>query len=179
MVDMDMALKQQILAFLSTKQGTVPTLTVAKACCGKRAAKKYVNPALYSLARENKVVKECGENGKNPRWRLATTTTTTSSSPDTSIFAELVANCVDASLEDRGEKAKTRSLSVIVRFPDKATLDYTTDTLGGDDWIASFEAGLDEIGKSTWRIDDVIEVNKFISQEEAELFGCVDYIQKT
>jgi len=62
----------EILSILSTRS-EVPTLEIAKAVYGSKASARMINPILYSLERERKVVKISEANGTKPRWSLILT----------------------------------------------------------------------------------------------------------
>jgi len=60
----------QILDYLEGKNDPVRTIDIAKQVYGPKATKKSINPSLYRLQKEGKIVKIAEENGANPRWKL-------------------------------------------------------------------------------------------------------------
>ena len=61
-------LKTQIITFLSAAQNPVPTLEIAKKI--GLTTTREVNPFLYKLQTEGKVIKTAEDNGSKPRWSL-------------------------------------------------------------------------------------------------------------
>ena len=61
---------EKILRFLAEKKEPVPTLVIAKQIFGDTAVAKMINPLLYSLAKQGKIVKTSESNGTKPRWSL-------------------------------------------------------------------------------------------------------------
>ena len=67
-MDEDLVLLQ-IYDFLQDKDYT-PTIEISRAVFGKGATKKMVNKHLYTLLKENKVVKRCEDDGTKPCWKI-------------------------------------------------------------------------------------------------------------
>ena len=63
-------MESKIIELLTGQQDPVPTIAIAKYCCGNVGTKKSVNPTLYRMEREGVLVKTAKENGADPRWSL-------------------------------------------------------------------------------------------------------------
>lgn len=68
--DTPMELETKILALLQTKSEPTPTIEIASTVLGKGSSRKMVNPTLYKLAKEGKLVHLAEANGTNPRWSI-------------------------------------------------------------------------------------------------------------
>ncbi len=166
-------LQERILVYLQDGSA-VATLAIAKACCGKKATKRNVNPALYALARVNLVEKQCDANGTRPRWTLIKEEPTTAEDVeepknDYFVYKELQGTCKYIG-EDKDVLPKTALKSVIVRFPNQATYDTTADW-NGDQWYEAFNKELEE----GWAVDSELETVRTMDALDAELFGCSVY----
>lgn len=60
----------QILQYLKEKNEFVKTIDLAKHFYGPKATRKDINSLLYKMQASKLIIKECTENGGNPRWKL-------------------------------------------------------------------------------------------------------------
>lgn len=65
-------MEDEVISFLKEKED-VPTLTISKHIYGEKGTKKMINPLLYKLQKDGKIIKSCQENGGNPQWNLCLT----------------------------------------------------------------------------------------------------------
>jgi hypothetical protein len=64
-------------------RGPMKTVDIAKELLGPEATAKLVNPTLYSLEKQGRVVKTTSSDGKEPRWALVAAPTSLESTPPT------------------------------------------------------------------------------------------------
>ena len=62
-----------ILKYIESVGIPIPTLQISKEICGKDGTCKMVNPTLYKLVKEGKIMKHSDANGANPRWYISET----------------------------------------------------------------------------------------------------------
>ena len=65
-----MDLEAQIINFLEGATEPTPTIKIAKQFYGDEGRRKIINPTLYKMAKEGKLVKIAEANGAKPRWSL-------------------------------------------------------------------------------------------------------------
>lgn len=62
--------REQVLSYLAGRDWT-STLDISKHIHGPSATKKMVNPLLYAMMKEGLLIKQCNDNGGDPKWKLS------------------------------------------------------------------------------------------------------------
>ena len=63
-------MEHAIIKYIEKSKESVPTLEIAKYVCGKDGTCKMVNPVLYQLLKDGKIVKHSDANGAHPSWSI-------------------------------------------------------------------------------------------------------------
>jgi hypothetical protein len=66
----EVTIDSKVLELLGASDSPVSTLELARGVGGKGSTTKLVNPTLYKLERDGKIVKTAEENGSKPHWAL-------------------------------------------------------------------------------------------------------------
>ena len=62
--------ENKVVNYLMTKTEPTPTLELAREVFGKGSSTKLINPILYKLEREQRIIKSAQPDGSKPHWSL-------------------------------------------------------------------------------------------------------------